>query len=452
MWEGFGGGGSALVVLTVAFVATQSAYFVQNVLTDVLLFRRDAAGVDPARVPATLPRIHVLVPLYEESRAVVRETLDGLAAMDYPAERVAVCVVTEPDDAVVESYVDDLLASYVGTLDVERTTVDRRVVESYRDGDAWSLTGESVPRTKASALKYAFRTRSLPAEDVVTVFDADTVVPPDTFRLAVAGLESHEVVQAKQTVRNHADGWLPRLEAMGMAGWCHALYAKTGVGPYQLLGKAYFLRVYDLWALGDWRVDEITEDLALGVDAYRQGYSLGVIDRYVQDICPTRPAEWVTQKRRWVGGLYPHLTGRGFTARERVRLWVYGGSNQVVAVLNLVGVPAGALYLALSLTGAGLFYSPLLVALTGFNLLNWAYYSAMTYRATTSGVVFADRRAALAFYALVNPLTQLVYATLWSVPILLAVRDHVAGAGPEEFHVTPKRLDARAEEGVPETG
>jgi cellulose synthase/poly-beta-1,6-N-acetylglucosamine synthase-like glycosyltransferase len=432
--------GTLLSGLTALFVFTQAVYFVSNLAADVVLYARETETVGDGASPDPKPTVHVLIPVLGESRAVLAETLTGIDGLTYPNEKLRVYLVTEAGDRTVDGYADELAVEFGARgLSVERTTVDRRIVETYLEDGTWRLSGDGVPRTKASALKFAFRTLSLPPEDVVTVFDADTVVPPDTFELAVAGLESHDVVQAKQTVRNHADGWLPRLEATAMAAWSHAVYAKTTRGPYQLLGKGYFVYVDDLWRLDDWRVDALTEDLTLGIDAYLAGYSLGVLDRYVQDICPTEFRSWVTQKRRWVAGPYPYLRSDDFTLRETLRFWVYAAVNQLVAVVNVVGVPAGVLYFLLFVAGTNLFTSPALALITTVNLAHWAYYSAKASRATADAVQFDSRRERLLFHLQSNPLTQLAYSTLWAVPIALAVRDRVRGTEPREFHVTPKR-------------
>ena len=449
MWEQLTGWGAVVFAgLTVMFVLTQSLYFANNVLVDLLLYNRTPALVDETGERERTPTVHVLMPVFGEPRSVVRETLEGIDRLEYPSARLAVYLITEPDDDRVDGYLDDLLGEFDDrALAVERTVVDRRTVQTYLEQGTWELTAEGVPRTKATALKYAFRTLTLPPEDVVTVFDADTIVPADTFSLAVAGLETYDVVQAKQTVRNHRDGWLPRLEAMGMAGWCDAVYTRTTRGPYQLLGKAYFIRVAELWALDDWRVDAVTEDLTLGIEAYTRGYSLGVVDRYVQDICPPGFDDWVAQKRRWVAGPYAYLRHDDFTPAELLRFWVYSAANQVISVTNVVGVPVGILYFLLVVAGFDLYNSLPLVVITAVNLVNWAYYTVKTYGATRDGVVFASGREALAFYLAANPLTQLVYSMLWAVPIALAVRDSVGQSAAPEFRVTPKQVETIQAEG-----
>lgn len=91
-------------------------------------------------------------------------------------------------------------------------------------------------------------------------------------------------------------------------------------------------------------MDAITEDRTLGLDAHTKGFSLGLIDRYVQDSCPAEFGKWVRQKRRWVAGPYPYLRSDDVDPGELVRVWVDGASKQVISVPNTVGVPAGTSY------------------------------------------------------------------------------------------------------------
>lgn len=76
------------------------------------------------------------------------------------------------------------------------------------------------------------------------------------------------------------------------------------------------------------------------------------------------------------------------------------------------------------------------------NLVNLTYVSAKSYRATASGVECSNGREALWFYLASNPLTQLVYSTIWAIPIALAVRHYVRPTERREFRVTPKRVES----------
>ncbi|MFB6111584.1 MAG: glycosyltransferase family 2 protein [Halobacteriaceae archaeon] len=438
-------GGTPEVVfvgLTILFIFSQAGYFIGNLMVALTLYLSPAALVtDDTPTPAIRPPIHILMPIYREQEAVIRESLVEIFEADYPPDRLNVYLIYEDDDAAAKDYLDDLVASvetHGGTI--ETLCVDRPSLAIQTDQVTWEFSGELVPRTKAAALKYAFRVLSFTPGDVITVFDADTVVPDDSFELAVAGLDRYDVVQMKQTVRNVEDGLLPTWEAMGMAGWSRSIYQKTTGGPYQLLGKGYFIQAEDLYRLDDWDVSAITEDLTLGIDAYTAGYSLGIVDRYVQDLCPTTFEDWVEQKRRWVAGPYPYLRYEAFDWLELARFWTYSIFNQFISVINVVGVPAGLLYLLFTLLGFPIYYSLPLAVITTFNLVSWVYYSLQSYLATESGVRFRSSAQRLYYYVVSNPFTQLLYSTLWVVPIVLAVWDYVIKGEERGFSVTPKSV------------
>lgn len=426
-----------LWLVVVAFVFSQSLYFVVNVLAAGLLYSRPGQVVTADAAVDPRP-IHVLMPVYNERYDVLVDTLAGLYESDYPLDLVTVYLIYERDDAMLAGYLDRLKERAmdegwnVAYVPVNRTALAHHV------GVGWTpLASSMVPRTKAAALTYAFITLSFAGDDVITVFDSDTRVPADLFRLAIAGLEEYDVVQAKQTVRNLDDGWLPRLEAMGIAAWSTLVYTHTSRGPYQLLGKGYFLTARSLNELHEWDVDAVTEDLSLGLAASVRGFSLGIVDRYVQDLCPADGGDWIRQKRRWVRGPYDHLLSESLGWRARLRFWTFTVANQVVSLTNLVGVPVGIAVFVLSVAGYPFGFPWWFSLLVGFNLLCWAYYSAMSYLTAREAIVFDSAAQRRRYFLLVNPLTQLVYATVWAIPILLAVFDLVRGRR-RPFEVTPK--------------
>ncbi|ELY80301.1 glycosyltransferase family 2 protein [Natrinema pallidum] len=389
------------------------------------------------RLPqSAVRRVRVLVPIYRETPAVLAETLDNIAAQRYPTAAVSVSVIHEPDDPTV-SAVRESAAAREDDLDVEFVAVDRAALAADRSPGDWTFSGTGVPRTKAAALTYAFTTLSLAPDDVVTVFDSDTQVPLDTFELAVAGLTEYDIVQAKQTARNVDDGLLPLLESMGIAAWSDLIYANSADGPYQLLGKAYFTSATVLYELDRWQLDAVTEDMALGVAAHERGCTLGIIDRYVQDLCPAGLEAWVRQKRRWVRGPYRHLLTPGWSGRERGRFWAGTVLTQLLSVTNVLGLPAGLAVLWLTVTDSTGVVPASLTPVIAFNGIVWWYYSWRSYRAAWEAVTFDSRWDRFRYSLVSNPLTQALYATLWTVPICLALADAIRGATPT-FDVTPK--------------
>ena len=412
--------------------------------------RKNGPAIGPARAAAAdgnvaidcrLPEshvrpVHVLLPIYRERWATLEGTLENVASQRYPTDRIAVYVVYESHDEDVPAVLAELATDRDDELEVVPVEVDRDALAVDRSAVEWTFTGTGIPRTKAAALTYAFTTLSLGPDDVVTVFDSDTRVPTDTFELAVAGLEEYDIVQAKQTARNVDDGLLPTLESMGIAAWSDVIYPRSAAGPYQLLGKAYFLETRLLYELDRWQLDAVTEDMALGVAAFERGCSLGVIDRYVQDLCPRSLHAWVGQKRRWVRGPYRHLRSPNWSRLERARCWSVTRLTQALSVVNVVGIPAGLVVFLASLRGSVAVPTAVL-PLVAANAVVWLVYTARSYRAAWSALSVDDRKDRLRYSLVSNPVTQALYATLWVIPIVLAVCEVLRGHDPV-FSVTPK--------------
>ncbi len=451
------------------FVLTQVVYFVANLAMVLFIFRHrppeptlrkvtvesEIDGETEVLAPVELvsdslpqtsepvvedddwPAVHVLVPIFREDPAVLLETLENIFTQEYPMEHIHAHVIYEQDDesvpgtlAAIADWSDDTIN--VWTLGVNH---DQLALDQSRGSWAFAETGNN--RTKAAALTYAFSVIPFQTHDIITVFDSDTLVPSDTFSLAIGMLQEYDIVQAKQTVRNLDDGVLPMLEAMGIASWTDIVYARTANGPYQLLGKAYFIEAGKLYDIGKWDVDAATEDMSLGLAAFNAGYELGVLDRYIQDTCPSRYRDWVKQKRRWVRGPYEHLDTATWSLRRRLEFWTATIANQAISLTNVIGLPLGLFIFWMTLFGDLSDVHPGVWVLVSVNAIAWVGYTIKSYQAALTAIEFENNRQKLRFFLVSNPLTQAVYAALWAVPIALAIWDHLSGKVPT-FEVTPK--------------
>lgn len=253
-----------------------------------------------------------------------------------------------------------------------------------------------------------------------------TRLPVDTFELTVAGLEEYDIVQAKRTAGNVDDGLLPLLESAGCATRSDLLFANSNAGPFRLLEEGYFLTGSVLADLECWRRDDALDDIEIDVAAFRRGYTLGVLNRYVRSRCPTAIDTWIRQKRQRVCGPYRRLRAPNWSAFDRLRFVTGTSLPHLLAITNMIGIPVG-LVVVLA-TGIGLLsLSGPLSALVACNAVVWAYYSVRSSRAARRAVPLESRWARFRYSLLSNPFTQALYATLWAVPLALALRDAVSG-------------------------
>lgn len=420
------------------FVFSQVVYALINLIGLVVLYPHRTRSVRGS-APEVYEDLHVLIPIRGESRDVLEATIDNIYNADYPSAKTHVYAIYEADDDIVASYIDEFdTEQSAGGMNFHRVAVNT-------DDRLWQqITDSPTARTpmtklKGRALTYALYTLKL--DGVVTVLDADTEFEPDLFRRGVAGLEEYDIVQAKQTVRNIDDGILPLWESMGIAAWSHTIYGKTARGPYQLLGKGYFIGTETLYNLHGWNPTDPTEDMAIGIEAYKQGYTLGILDSYIQDLCPPNFWDWVRQKRRWVGGPYRAARQSTLSLRDALRFGSFTVVNQLMSVNHVFGVPAGVVILYLVLTGAVLPASPILTAIVVFNFVMWVYFTLKMYGATRRAVKFQRKSQKIKYYILSNPITQIIYALLWIVPIFLYLFG--SRGARDAFIVTPKTVRNR---------
>ena len=413
------------VALVSLFIITQVIYFVNNL--GVISLYLNPKEIVSKREPDERPHVHVLIAAYKERREIIENTLEHVAEADYPSDRVTAYLIYEEND--------DVIADYAGDLNAEPVVVNEddpvwERIETERGKEAVSM-----PRNKARALTYTLYTRSF--DGVITVLDADTRFELDLFKQGVVGLEEYDIVQAKQTVRNIDEGWLPLLESMGVATWCKTVYERTSKQPYQLLGKAYFIRADDLYDLGGWNPYTITEDMYLGIEAYKKGLSHGIIDTYIEDLCPNTLDAWLTQKTRWVHGPYEVLTAQLLNWKEKLQFVNYTVTSQIISMTNMIGVPVGIAVFILAMIGSApaLPFAVMLMVLV--NMVLWLHHIFRSYSESRRAINFNSTLQAVKYYSLSNVLTQLVYATLWTFPILFALKATIQNRALT-FEVTPK--------------
>ncbi|PGF17391.1 hypothetical protein CP556_15665 [Natrinema sp. CBA1119] len=386
----------------------------------------DGPGPD-CRLPATAQRrIRVFVPLSGSQREALEETLASIAGQSYPVDRVSVSVITGPGEPAVAELTDALEAGRASGLTVELVETVAAIRAAGQTAGDPTRTDRGDSRVGTDTISEAFATLSVDDDDIVTVVNSGTRFPVDAFELAVAGLAEDDIVQAKRTAGNVGDGLLPLLESAGSAIHSDLLFANSNTGPYRLLEEGYFLPADVLADLEDWRRDGATGSMPLDAAAFRRGYTLGILNRYVRTRCPTGIDEWVREKQRQVSEPYRRLRAPNWSAFDRLRFVTGTGLTHLLAVTNIVGIPVG-LVVALATVAGWLSLSPLLAALVAYNAVVWAYYSVRSARAAWQAVPFESRWARLRYSLLSNPFTQALYATLWAVPLALALRDAVTG-------------------------
>lgn len=230
-----------------------------------------------------LPVYTIVIALYREA-AAARALVESLRRLNYPAEKLDVKLVLEPDDRETQ----DALAAMNLTAPFE-------VIVAPASG----------PRTKPKALNAAL---PFARGAFIAVYDAEDRPEPDQLRLAyeafLAGDARLACVQARLTIDNTSDSWLTRLFTAEYAGLFDVFLPGLAAWrlPLPLGGSSNHFRTAVLRDCGAWDPYNVTEDADLGMRLARLGYRTAVIQSTTYEEAPARFRPWLKQRTRWCKG------------------------------------------------------------------------------------------------------------------------------------------------------
>ena len=252
------------------------------------------------RQPA-LPRVDVLIATYNEDESILRRTIVGALAIDFPGKRVWV--------------LDDKRRSWLEEL--------------CRSKGANYLTRPDNKHAKAGNINHALRyLREQPdPPEFVAIFDAD-FVPNANFLWRTIPLFQDPTVGLVQTPQ-HFFNWDP-IQWNLLVGnvwpdeqrffFDHVMASKDAWGSVFCCGTSSVARISGLEAIGDFPTVSVTEDylVTLGLDR------IGLRTVYLNEplsagLAPEGMEEYLTQRGRWCLGLMQILRS-SFGPLSRARL------------------------------------------------------------------------------------------------------------------------------------
>jgi cellulose synthase/poly-beta-1,6-N-acetylglucosamine synthase-like glycosyltransferase len=304
--------------------------------------RRPAVPAPAA--PAAWPTVTVQLPLYNE-RFVARRLLEAVAALDYPPGRLEIQVLDDSTDGCSR------LVRRVAAV-LRRRGLDVQVLpRSTRRGYKAGALAAGLQRARG---------------DVLAVFDADFVPPPDFLRRTVPHLlqDGTGIVQARWGHLNRDASWFTRLQAILLDG--HFVIEQTARASTGCLlsfnGTCAVLRRAAVAAAGGWQSDTVTEDLDLGLRAQLAGWRIVYLaDLVVPGEIPTDAAAFRAQQRRWTRGgvqvarkLLPRLLGSPLAWWQKLEACLHltcYAAFPLLLLLALLRTPARMFALAPSFLG-----------------------------------------------------------------------------------------------------
>lgn len=317
-----------------------------------------------------LPFVSIHVPAYNEPPEMLNQTLDALAAMDYPKFEVLVIDNNTKDPAVwtpVEAHC-------------------KKLGKHFRFFHIDPLAG-----FKAGAMNVAMRATS-PQAEVIAAIDSDYLVDPLWLRDLTPAFDDPKtaIVQAPQDYRDGGDNAFKAMCNAEYRGFFHiGMVTRNERNAIIQHGTMTMIRRSVLEEVGGWSEWCITEDAELGLRVFEAGYLARYIPvSYGQGLIPDNFLDFKKQRFRWAYGAivimrrhFHELIGLKSTALTRGQRYhfVAGWLPWVSDSLNLVINAAALTWTTLMVVAPERFDPPLLMfaifplAMFAFKLLKLSF-------------------------------------------------------------------------------
>lgn len=246
------------------------------------------AGISP--VPRIRrPKVSVHIAARNENPAMMAQTLDALAALNYPDWEAVIAINNTADKSLVAP-----VEAHCRMLN-ERLGVQRFVFADF------TCTG-----FKAGALNRALALTA-PDAEVIAVLDADYVVDPDWLdRLAplFAADPRVGIIQAPQEHRDGGESVMKRLMASEYRAFFDSgMIERNEADALICHGTMIMVRRAALEQAGGWSEWCIVEDTELGVKLLQQGWSIHYTSERLGAGCaPDSYRDFRQQRHRWAYG------------------------------------------------------------------------------------------------------------------------------------------------------
>ncbi|MGE2735267.1 glycosyltransferase [Mycolicibacterium vaccae] len=317
----------------VTLVGICTAAYVFTLVDRVLIFRQGLAARaiivtdDQARaIPDDeLPTYTILVPAFHEPE-VVGELIAGMAAMEYPKDKLQVLLLLEADDEI--------------TIEAAKRCPAAGLVEIV-------TVPPAQPRTKPKACNYGLH---FATGEIVTIYDAEDRPDPLQLRRVVAVFRSAGddvvCVQARLAFfnghQNRLTGWFTAEYGLWF-GYLLPGMMRTDT-PIPLGGTSNHLLASALEKVGAWDPYNVTEDADLGLRIAANGFVTAVVESTTLEEANSDYINWIRQRSRWYKGYLqtwlvemrrPGALLRTLGPRAFIRFNLILGGTPVIAVINL---------------------------------------------------------------------------------------------------------------------
>jgi exo-beta-1,3-glucanase (GH17 family)/cellulose synthase/poly-beta-1,6-N-acetylglucosamine synthase-like glycosyltransferase len=290
-------------------------------------------------IPAdgVFPKVSIHIPAYREQPEMLKQTLDAVAALDYPNFECVVIINNTPDPTFWQPIQD-----YCRTLGERFIFINAEKVEGF----------------KAGALRIAMERTAVDAE-IIGIIDADYVVEPNWLKDLVPAFNDPNVglVQAPQDHRDGNRSLMHYIMNGEYAGFFDiGMVQRNEANAIIVHGTMCLIRRAAMDMVGGWAGDTICEDSDLGLSIMQHGWLTHYTNvRYGYGLLPDTYEAFKKQRHRWAYGGFQiikkhwrrFLPGASRMTQDQKREFGLGWLNWLgaeslgvlVAILNLVWVP-----------------------------------------------------------------------------------------------------------------
>ena len=342
-------------------------------------------------MPERTPLVSIHIPAYREPPEMLRQTLDAVAALDWPNFECVLVINNTPDPAMW------------GPIEDHCRLLGLRFK---------FLRADRLQGFKAGALRLALE-HTAPEAEIIGVLDADYVAHPDWLKDLVPAFADPAVglVQAPQDHRDASRSLTQVAMNREYAGFFDiGMVERNEANAIVVHGTMCLIRREALLAAGSWSSDTIVEDTDLGLSLLAQGWRAHYTqNRYGFGLLPCDFAAYKRQRHRWAyGGVQlvkkhwrAFLPGGSRLTPQQRSQYLFGwltwlgaeALGVVIAVLNLIWMPLVA-FLGIAVPEAVL----TLPVLATFVVM--LLHFMVLYRARVRAPIFASLGAAISAMSL----------------------------------------------------
>ncbi|MEM6255359.1 MAG: glycosyltransferase [Cyanobacteria bacterium P01_D01_bin.156] len=309
-----------------------------------------------------LPRITIQLPIFNEIN-VVERLLQAVSKLDYPTEKLEVQVLDDSTD--------------------ETRLVCQQIVEGLQQ----KLHIHHIHRQQRQGFKAGALAHGLEqcTGDLVAIFDADFVPPPDILQNMVHYFVDPQVgmVQARWSHLNRGYSSLTELQALMLDG--HFVAEQTSRSRtgcfFNFNGTAGIWRRLAITDAGGWQHATVTEDLDLSYRAQMQGWQcIYLPEIQVPAELPMEMNAFKSQQFRWAKGssqvaklLLPSIMRANFPVHIKWEAFFHLTNNfnyLLMLLLLFLSLPYQLYVMPYSWQYAVFFYGPLSL-ITSFSLVGF---------------------------------------------------------------------------------